>query len=80
MYVGCEGGVNEMTIFYQCDPEKNVECKKKMCFMNTMLKNWKNPCRLTQNPSYAKVDEKTGRPLVGYVRLDDNPKVDGGMD
>lgn len=33
---------------YPCDPKKNVECKKDMCFM------YGGECRSTTDPEYAK--------------------------
>lgn len=33
---------------YQCDPEKNTDCKKTGCYERG------GPCKLTLNPEYAK--------------------------
>lgn len=41
---------------YECDPEKNTECKKTACYI------YGRECRLTTNAKYAKKD-KNGNPL-----------------
>ena len=38
-------------LFYKCDPEKNTECKKTMCYING------GECYSTLNAQYAKADE-----------------------
>lgn len=55
-----------MIILYKCDPEKNAQCRKGMCYLNTRCKH---PCRNTKHPEYAQVAEN-GKPIVAYVRLD----------
>ena len=42
---------------YLCDPEKNTECRKTMCFQKGGL------CKKTSNPEYAKKDEN-GNPIM----------------
>lgn len=42
---------------YLCDPEKNTECRKTMCFQKG------GPCKRTSNPEYAKKDEN-GNPIT----------------
>jgi hypothetical protein len=42
---------------YYCDPEKNTECRKTMCFRKG------GPCKRTSNPEYAKKDEN-GNPIT----------------
>ena len=39
---------------YQCDPEKNTDCKKTGCYERG------GPCKLTLNPEYAK-EERNGK-------------------
>ena len=41
---------------YYCDPEKNTECRKIMCFRKG------GPCKRTSNPEHAKKDEN-GNPI-----------------
>lgn len=38
-------------VLYKCDPEKNIECKKTMCYING------GECYRTLNAEYAKADE-----------------------
>ena len=46
-------------IYYLCDPNKNTECRKRVCYLNAPFRiSEKHRCRMTQNPDYAKTDEK----------------------
>jgi len=49
-----------MIKMYKCDPEKNKDCRKRMC---------QNRCRSTSNPEYAELDSD-GNPIVSYLRMD----------
>lgn len=37
--------------WYLCDPSKNINCKKDMCYQNE--KNKFEKCQATSNPDYA---------------------------
>ena len=55
-------------VVYECDPEKNAECKKTMCPYNTARdKRWP-PCGGTLKPEMARLDEN-GRPIITEIRL-----------
>ena len=43
----------EVKYVYECDPEKNVECKKETCFVNG------GACEMTHQLEYAKAFSKT---------------------
>lgn len=49
------------TCFYLCDPEKNVNCKKKFCYKNG------GRCRWTMIEEYSK---------DGYVPLSDEDDIE----
>jgi len=51
-----------MIILYKCDANKNKECKKRGCYQKG------GPCSKTKNPGFAVKDEKTGAPIIEYVR------------
>ena len=56
-----------MIKMYKCDPEKNKDCRKRMC---------QNRCRSTSNPEYAELD-CDGNPIVSYLRRDkEGPEID----
>ena len=57
-----------MKVLYMCDPDKNKECRKTMCFRRKPALN--NPCRGTKNPDYA-VKDKQGNPIIIYLRFED---------
>ena len=63
-----------MIILYKCDPDKNTNCKKRICFARKPCMN--NPCRGTRNVDYA-VKDKTGKPIVIYLRYEDHDFADG---
>ena len=46
-----------MTVFYECNPELNKECKKDAC---------QQECKLTTNKEYAKLDDY-GNPIVNSI-------------
>lgn len=46
-----------MTIFYECNPELNKECKKDAC---------QQECKSTTNKEYAKLDD-FGNPIVDSI-------------
>lgn len=48
-----------MTIFYECNPELNKECKKDTC---------QQECKLTTNKEYAKLDS-LGNPIVDSITI-----------
>ena len=69
-------GGDTVKILYKCDPEKNKDCVKRICY--TRRPKLRNPCRSTKNPEYAVLNDQ-GKPIINYVRLDDLPdKADGG--
>ena len=45
---------NRKRILYKCDPIKNKNCKKNMCYLNN------GTCNKTRNKEYAKEDEPDG--------------------
>ena len=45
-----------MTKLYKCDPEKNKECAKSICFL------YGGPCELTRHIEWAKTDQD-GKPI-----------------
>ena len=51
-----------MIILYKCDADKNTECRKTSCHKKG------GPCNKTRNPEFAFKDEKTGKPIIEYVR------------
>ena len=59
--------------YYQCDPEKNTECKKRGCALVRRKGKKAGECSATDNPEYAVLNEE-GRPIVAFVvmRGDDN--------
>ena len=56
--------------FYRCDPDRNTECRKRMCYRSG--KKWAT-CKATRNPEYA-VRDDNGAPIVEFVvtRGEDN--------
>ena len=59
----------EKTGIYLCDPDKNTDCQKTICFRNrSMMASafGMNPCRFTRNPECAVLDDG-GQP-VRYSR------------
>ena len=52
-------------IWYECDPDRNPECTKMMCYRKEIGKRFGfvgNPCRLTRKPEAARLDEH-GEPV-----------------
>ena len=49
----------KMTIFYECNPELNKECKKDTC---------QHECKSTTNKEYAKFDD-FGNPIVNSITI-----------
>lgn len=39
--------------FYQCDPDKNKLCKRKICYKNENRADAMAECHLTKNPDFA---------------------------
>ena len=61
-----------MIILYKCDADKNTECGKRGCYQKG------GPCSKTKKPEFAVKDEKTGKPIIGYLRFEGEPLlVDG---
>lgn len=58
-----------MIILFKCDADKNTECRKRGCYQRG------GECRLTKYPEKAVKDEKTGAPIIGYLRLDNEPPL-----
>ena len=58
-----------MIVLFKCDTEKNTKCKKSCCYKRG------GRCRLTKSEEFAVKDEKTGKPIIGYMRFDDEPPV-----
>lgn len=52
--------------FYECDPEKNAECKKRGCALVKKRGVKAGECRATSKPECAALDEE-GRPIVAFV-------------
>ena len=52
--------------FYECDPEKNTECKKRGCALVKKRGVKAGECRATSKPECAALDEE-GRPIVACV-------------
>ena len=50
----------EDKLLYECDPDKNVECKKRGC---------QNPCHRTSHKEYAK-DGAAGRTSKEWMKID----------
>ena len=59
-----EGVPVRKVIWYRCDPEKNVRCRKTIC---KGFCGRKNGCFRTKHPEYAQLDEK-GEPIVDSVQ------------
>ena len=55
-------------VLYRCDPEKNTECRKLMCFRNG--KEY-GPCRMTSKPGCAVLDSN-GAPIVERIKRGDS--------
>ena len=58
-----------MIILYECDPEKNTQCRKISCTIHKV-------CYCTRDPEYAKKDEN-GDPIVAYARTEGQDKDQG---
>ena len=52
--------------FYQCDPEKNTECKKRGCALVKTRGRKAGKCKMTSDPDCAVLNEE-GKPVVAYV-------------
>lgn len=55
--------MDEIKVLYECDPEKNTECRKIMCFTKAGGRGSKCVCTATKNPEYAKKDQD-GQPII----------------
>ena len=56
-----------MIVLYRCDPEKNKECRKRMC---------QKKCTRTKKPEYA-VKDQDGEPIIEYLRREGyRPEID----
>ena len=65
-----------MIVLYMCDPDKNKDCKKHMCFRREPCP--KHPCRGTKNPDFA-VKDKRGNPIIIYLRFEEPDFADGSV-
>ena len=52
--------------YYQCDPEKNKECKKTGCALVKARGRKAGDCKATVNPKYAVLNEEK-RPVIAFV-------------
>lgn len=59
-----EGVPVRKVIWYRCDPEKNVRCRKTIC---KGYRGKKNGCTRTEHPEYAQMNEN-GEPIVDLVQ------------
>ena len=60
---------------YECDPEKNTECRKRSCLYK---RNRKYGCSETKNPAFAKLGEN-GEPIVAseqHLERDGNAELE----
>lgn len=48
-------------VFYECDPDKNHECRKIACGL--IHPQWSNGCVMTSKPECARTDSE-GNPIV----------------
>ena len=58
-----------MIILFKCDADKNTECRKRGCYKRG------GKCRMTKNPDLAVKNEKTGQPIIGYMRFEGAPPL-----
>ena len=73
-----KGMIEGQKVFYRCDPEKNTECKKRLC---SLTEHRAFGCRCTSNPDYAVRDSK-GEPITAYIHFDYRGPIgiDGGAE
>ena len=63
-----------MIVLYMCDADNNKECRKRECYQRG------GRCRMTKNPDLAAKDEKTGAPIIGYLRFENEPPLIDGRE
>lgn len=52
--------------YYQCDPEKNIKCRKKDCALVKSRGRKAGECNVTADPECAVLNE-AGRPVKAFV-------------
>lgn len=62
-------------LFYYCDPDRNTECKKRICHIRE--KPWAR-CELTRNQDFAKTDQN-GIPLIYGLKFEGGIKDDESL-
>ena len=64
--------MEDKVILYRCDPLKNTECRKTMCFINGKMGH---ECRATTRREFSARDEN-GNPVVERVLRGDRDGTD----